>query len=338
MPGGAPPPSVALRQLANGFMISQAVYVAAKLGIADLLREGPKSSTALAEATETHSLSLYRILRVLASVGVFAEGQDGRFHLTPMAECLQTGVPGSMRAYAVMRGEAWHWGPWGEVLHAVKTGETPFRHAHGASFFEYMVRHPDAAAVFDEAMAGRQDQENSGFVSAYSVEGIQTVVDVGGGNASLMISILEANPGARGILFDLPHVVSGAKQNLDTRGLAGRCRCVAGDFFKAVRDGADAYILSNVIHDWEDAPAAVILANCRRAMKPSAKLLLIETIVPPGNDPSVAKLIDFQMFVLTGGRERTEAEYRALLASAGFELARIIPTATTVAVIEAVPG
>jgi len=187
-------------------------------------------------------------------------------------------------------------------------------------------------------MAGRQDQENSGVVSAYSFDGMRTVVDVGGGNGGLLTAILEANPQVRGILFDLPHVAAGAKERVVARGLADRCQCVGGDFFESVPAGGDPYVLSNVIHDWEDAPAAVILGNCRRAMKPAARLLLIETIVPPGNDPSVAKLIDFQMLVLTGGRERTEAEYRALLASAGLELARIIPTLTPVTVMEAMPA
>ncbi len=338
MSGDVIPPPVALRQLANGFMVSQAIYVAAKLGIADLLAEGPKNCEEPAKAADAHAQSLYRVLRVLASMGVFAQDAEGRFRLTPLAEPLQSAVPGSLRAYAIMRGEAWHWRPWGVVLQGVKTGQTPFQRVHSVDFFHFLGENPEAAEVFNEAMRARQEQENRGVAAAYPFGGSRTVVDVGGGNGGLLASILEANPGVRGILFDLPHVAAAARERLEALGLTGRYRCIAGDFFTSVPEGGDAYLLSNVIHDWDDAPATRILTNCRRTMKPAARLLLIETIVPPGNDPSVAKLIDFQMLVLTGGRERTEAEYRALLESAGLTLARIIPTVTPISVLEAAPA
>ena len=334
MASNAPSAPVALRQLANGFMISQALYVVAKLGIADLLTDGPRSGADLARATEVDALSLYRVMRLLASVGVFTEDEDGRFRLTALAESLRTDAPGSMRAYVITRGEEWLWRPWGALLHGVKTGDVPFEHVFGVELFDYLAQQPEAAAVFDQAMTSRSSQENSEIVSSYDFTGLSRVIDVGGGEGTFLASILEAYPALYGIVFDQPQVVARAEAQIAARGLVDRCRCIAGDFFQSVPEGGDAYILSNVIHDWDDARAGAILRNCRQVMSPSVRLLVIETIIPPGNAPSPTKLIDLQMLVLTGGRERTAAEYQALLESAGLELARIIPTPTQVSVIE----
>jgi hypothetical protein len=331
------PPAAALRQLANGFMVSQAIYVAAQLGLADLLAAGPRSPADLAAATETQPLALYRVLRLLASHGVFAEDEDGRFRLTPLAEPLRSDVPGSMRAYAMTRGEAWIWQPWSALLHGVRTGQVPAEHALGVGLFEYLGQHPEAAALFDQAMTSRSGQENRDIVASYDFAGIGRLVDVGGGEGSLLASVLEAYPALQGILLDRPHAAVRAREQMAARGLAERCECLAGDFFESIPAGADIYLLSNVIHDWSDDDATRILTNCHRAMPRTGRLLLIETVIPPGNDPFPAKLIDLQMLVLTRGRERTAAEYGALLAGAGFTLRRTVPTPTLVSVLEAVP-
>jgi O-methyltransferase domain/Dimerisation domain len=338
MTGQQVPPATALRQLANGFMISQAICVAAKLGIADLLADGPRSCADLAAAAGAHVLGLRRLLRVLASVGVFAEDEAGQFHLTPMAESLQSAVPGSMRAYAITRGEPWIWQPWGALLHGVQTGQVAFEHVFDTGFFSYMADHPEAAAVFDQAMTGRSSQENSAITAAYDFANVTRLVDVGGGEGTLLAAILEAYPTMEGVLFDVPPVAARARERMAARGLDARCACVGGDFFAGVVAGGDAYLLSNVIHDWEDAQATAILKHCRQVMAQSAKLLILETIIPPGNEPFLAKLIDLQMLVLTGGRERTEPEYRGLLEAAGFRLTRVIPTPSLVSVIEGVPA
>jgi hypothetical protein len=319
-------------------MISQALYVVAKLGVADLLADGPRSCAEVAQATEAHALSLYRVMRLLASVGVFTEDEDGRFGLTAVAESLRTDALGSMRAYVITRGEEWLWRPWGALLHGVKTGDVPFKQVFGVGFFDYLAQQPDAAAVFNRAMTGRSSQENSEIVSSYEFAGLGQIVDVGGGEGTLLASILEAYPVLQGIVFDQPQVIVHAKAQITARSLEDRCQCIAGDFFHSVPEGGDAYILSNVIHDWDEARAGAILQNCRQVMSPSARLLVLETIIPPGNAPSGAKLHDVQMLVLTGGRERTATEYQALLESAGFKLARIIPTPTQVSVIEGIPA
>ena len=330
------PPTTSLLQKVTGTWVAQAISVVAKLGTADVLADGPKGADQLAEAAHVHAPSLYRVLRTLASVGIFAEGNDGRFRLTPLAEPLRSDAPGSLRSFAIMLGEEWHWRPWGHLLHSVTTGQPAFEHAYGTEFFDYLAGQPEAAAIFDAAMTSRSNQDNDAVPAAYDFSGIRTVVDVGGGRGSFLASILRANPEMRGILFDQPHVLAGARQLVETAGLGGRCDLVAGDFFESVVDGGDAYILKKVIHDWDDDRAVQILERCREAMPADGRLLLVETVIPPGNDPSFGKLLDLHMLVWTGGKERTEAEYRVLLATAGFGLTRIVPTGSPVSVIEAI--
>ncbi len=337
--GAAPtaPPAQALLRLVSGAWAAQAVYAAAKLGVADLLADGPRPCAELAEATGTHAPSLYRVLRALAGLGVFAEEADGRFRLTPMAECLRTGVPGSVRPFAVFLGEEWIWRSWGEILHSVRTGEPAFERVFGMPVFEYYARHPEAGRVSVEGLASLSARENAAIVAAYDFSDARSVADVGGGRGSLLAAILDANPGVRGVLFDRPQVVEMARPALEAAGLSGRYDPVPGDFFTAVPAGADLYLMKKVIHDWDDERARTILANCRAAMPGTGRLLLIEQVVPPGNGPSYAKLLDLHMLVYTGGRERTEAEFRDLLASAGLELRRIVPTASNVSVVDAIP-
>ena len=333
------PPPMMLMQLVMGYYVSRAIYVAATLGIADRLAGGPQSADALAQATATHAPSLRRVLRLLASVGVFAEQEDGRFAQREMGQCLQSGVPGSMRAAALlftgMTQDAWK-----DLLHSVQTGEPTFPHVFGTDSFSYLAQHPELAANFDEAMADFTKMVAIAVAAAYDFTPLRTVVDVGGGNGALLAGILGANPALRGVVFDQPHVAARAREGIEAAGLAGRCEVAGGDFFVDVPGGADAYLLKHVIHDWDDARAAAILATCHRAMEPQSRLLIVEGVYPPRIERSPASRSaasnDVNMLVCTGGRQRSEAEFGALYAQAGFRLTRIVPTFMNVSVIEGV--
>jgi hypothetical protein len=323
--------------LISGFWLSQAIYVAAKLGIADLLQDGPKSAAVLAKQVEAHEPSLYRVLRTLASRAIFSENTGRLFALSPAAEWLRSDKPGSLRPYAIMMGEHWVWHSVGEMLHSVRTGESGFEHVFGARTFDYYAEHPHAARFAVEGMTSRSAAENVAIVGAYDFSGITTVIDVAGGQGTLLSSILTANSNLRGILFDLRHVLDAAGPLIMRAGSQGRYDVAAGNFFECVPTGADIYILKKVIHDWEDRDARTILSNCRKAMPKSSRLLLIEVIVPAPNVPSFAKMLDLLMLAYAGGRERTEDEYRELLTAAGFRLQHVIPTSSTVSIIEAIP-
>ena len=333
---GPPAPLLGLQDLILGKWVAQAVSVAAKLGIADLLMDGPRDCDEMARANQVDADALYRLLRALAGVGVFFEVEDRRFGLTPMAEFLRSDLPCSLRAVATMAGEDWTWRPWGELYRSVKTGERAFDGIFGAAPFEYLAENPGAAAIFDEAMTGWSMQNSAPVAEAYDFSGIGTLMDVGGGHGHLLATILEANPSLRGILFDAPAVVEGAADRIEAEGLADRCAVVAGDFFASLPEGADACILKSVIHGWNDEQAAAILRNCRQAVGPGGRVLLAEIVIPPGDDPHVGKLLDLEMLVMAGGRERGEAEFRELLASAGIRLARIVPTRSATSVIEGI--
>jgi SAM-dependent methyltransferase len=325
-----------LRRLIAGWWVSKAVHVAAKLGIADLLAGGPMQVAELARATQTHEPSLYRLLRALASLGIFAETERG-FELTPIADHLRSDSPSSVRGLAMLHGEPWHWRAWEDALHSVKTGEPAFDRAHGEDFFGFLRDHRDAAAVFDEAMSGISRSQHAAIVDAYDFSGIDHLVDVGGGHGTLLALVLSAYPNLTGTLFDLPDVVEGARPALERAGVADRCEVVGGDFFESVPSG-DAYLLAHVVHDWRDPEAARILANCRRSIAPRGRLVLTEIVIPPGNEFSHGKLLDLEMLVCFTGRERTEAEYARLLDAAGFRLTQVVPTAGDDSAIEAVPA
>lgn len=332
-------PSMTMLHMATGCWVSQAIHIAAKLGIADLLQDGGKSCDALAVATQTHAGALYRLLRALASLGVFAEISDRHFQLTPLAECLRTNVPGSLRGFAIMLGGEEHWRAWGDVLYSVRTGQPAFDHVFGAPQFEYFAEHAEAGRVFNEGMTSRSGQENDAIIAAYDFSSLGTVIDVGGGQGTLLTTILRATANTRGVLFDLPHVIASARTTIEQAGELTRCEFREGDFFDSVLSGGDAYMLKKIIHDWDDDRALSILQNCRRAITSAGRLLLMEPIIPPGNGPSFNKLLDLLMLVWTGGgKERTEAEHRTLLASAGFRLTRVMPTVSPVSIIEAVPA
>lgn len=329
------PPPVAMLHMIQGFWVSRALYVAAKLGIPDLLKDEPKSSADLAQATGTHRPSLYRVLRALDSVGVFAEDDRGRFALTPLGATLRTDVPGSLRYFAIEELGENHYPAWEKVLHSVETGAIAFNQVYGASKWQYMAEHPDEAKIFDAAMSSFSSVVAAAVVAAYDFSSSATVVDIGGGDGTLLTAILKGKPQLRGVLADLPHVAEGARPRFKTEGLADRCEIAAGSFFESVPAG-DTYVLKWIIHDWDDQQSAAILKNCRSAMATNGRVLLVEAVIQPGMATSFSKYMDLNMLVMTGGRERTEAEYRALLDSAGLRLTRIIPTRTEMSVIEAV--
>lgn len=331
-------PDVALTQLIFGKCIAMAVSVAAKLRVADLLADGPKPLADLARETKTHAPSLYRVLRALAAAGVFAEQADGRFALTPMGEYLRTGVKGSLRGIADYCGSDWSWRTWGQLLETVRTGHTAFESVFGEPCFDYLAKHPDESAVFNEGMTGFSSNIAPAVAEAYEFSPFKTVVDVGGGHGVLLNTILQAYPGVNGIVFDSPHVVVGAEDSIRKAGLTGRCRAVGGDFFLGVPAGGDAYLMKHIIHDWPDDKAATILRNCRKGVNPGGKLLLVEVVLAPGNAADLGKVIDLEMLVIASGRERTEAEYRQLLAGAGWRLTRVLPTKSPTQIVEAEPA
>jgi hypothetical protein len=327
-----------LRRMIVGYRLSQALHVAAKLGIADLLAEGPRRAEDLAGVTGSHPSSLYRVLRLLASEGVFEELEEGQFTLTPLAEPLRSDAPNSLRARAIFDGEEWNWHPWGNLLHSTKTGGSAFDHTYGMAVFDYLKETPEAATSFDSLMAAQTRPWALSVADAYDFADIGTLVDVGGGYGALLAAILTAHPHLKGVLVELPHVVAGARPKLEEAGLAGRCQTVAGDFFQSVPDGGDAYILKHVLHDWDDDRCVSILGNCRRAISNEDRLLVIEILIAPGNEPGYGKYLDLNMLVLTKGRERTEEQYRTLFEAAGFTLSRVVATRSELSIIEGRPA
>ncbi len=328
-------PGRQLDRMISGYWISQAIYAAAKFGIADLLVTGPRGIQDLAADTATHPEALYRLLRALASVGVFVEVEPRRFALTPLAEPLRSDVPGSKRALALMMGSE-QFRAWSEIEHSVRTGEKAFDRVYGEPIFDYLGKHPEQAAIFDAAMVGIHGRETDDVLDAYDFSDIKLLADIGGGNGSQLTRILNRHQRMQGMLFDLPHVVARAKQPIEAAGLTGRCRLESGDFFKAVPAGADAYLMRHIIHDWNDDQCRTILRNIHTVLPEHGKLLVIESVIPPGNDPFGGKLLDLVMLLIPGGKERTAEEYTELFASAGFSLSRIVPTAGEISVIEGV--
>jgi hypothetical protein len=332
-----PAPDAALLELVFGRCVSMALSVVAKLRIADLLADGPKTVADLASRTATQATSLYRILRTLAAEGVFAEQVDGRFVLTPMGEYLRTGVKGSLRGIADFVGSDLTWRPWGQLLDTLRTGRTAFDSVFGEPMFDYLSKHKGESAVFNEGMTGFSSNVAPAVAEAYDFAQFKTVVDVGGGHGVLLNTILQAHEGLNGIVFDSRHVVVGAEDAIREAGLGRRCRAVGGDFFDCVPAGGDAYIMKHIIHDWPDDRATTILRNCRKAVNSDGKLLIMERVIPPGNDADFGKVLDLEMLVTASGRERTEVEYRQLLAGAGWRLTRVLPTKTSPHIVEAEP-
>jgi len=312
------------------------VAVVAELGVADHLKGGPKGVEELARATNAHSSSLYRVLRALASYGIFAEDDDGRFRLTPMAELLRSDVPGSQRESARGLTTEQQWRSSGNMLNAVRTGKTGMEHAFGMSLWEYLAKHPAEEEGFNARMAEGTRRAASEIIKGYDFSQAGKVVDIAGGQGVLLENILKAHSHLSAVLLELPSVIEAARRNVDPALLA-RMELRSGDFFKSVPEGGDTYILKNIVHDWENNRALLILKNIRRAMRKNAKLLVIEGVVPKGNSPSPTKMMDITMLVATGGRERTETEHRALLEASGFRLNRVIQVTPLTSIVEAVP-
>jgi SAM-dependent methyltransferase len=336
------PPQVVLYQIACGHYLSRALALAAKLGVADLLKEGPRPVAQLAASTATDAGALRRVLRLLVSAGVFAESENCEFALTPLSECLRADVPGSARAMAMLFGGVRIQESWADLEYCVRTGEPAFRKRGIVDHFAEMAKDPAETATFDAAMADFTRLAAMAVAATYDFSTLRTLVDVGGGNGALLIGILQAHPHLQGVVFDQVHAVERARAQIAAAGLSERCQATAGDFFAEVARGGDAYLLKHVIHDWEDARALVILRNCRRVMAPGAKLLLVEGVYPQRIDQSLtsrgAAANDVNMLVCTGGRQRSEREFRDLYAAAGFRLTRIVPTPARVAVIEGEPA
>jgi len=328
-------PSDVMLALVTDYWVSQAAGVAARLGVADHLADGPRGGDELARAVGAHPQALHRVLRLLASRGVFSQPTPGVFALTPLGETLRSDTPGSVRNYAITVTAPGHWLPWGRLLDSVRTGTPMAREALGMDLFDFYAQHPEEAGFFSAAMGDLSALAASELVRVYDCTTARTIADVGGAHGVLLAAALRANPRARGILFDLPHVIATAAAALDAQGVAERCELVSGDFFAAVPEGADLHILKLIVHDWDDERATQLLTNCHRALPPGGKLLLVEMVLPSDNRPGLAQALDLTMLVLLSGRERTEAEYRDLLGGAGFRLERVIPTRSMFSVIEA---
>lgn len=331
------PASAQMMQMLCGKFISRSISVAAELGIADLLKDGERTTAELASASGCHEPSLYRLLRALASLGVFTETGPRTFALTPLAECLRGDVPDSVRNMAQFL-----WSPlcadgWRELSHCVRTGQTGLQKLGIGNPFDYWREHPDEAAIFNAAMTDNSRRSSPAVAEAYDFSRFRKLVDVAGGYGLLLTTVLERYPKLEGVLFDLPEVLEGARAAIRQSTVADRCETAAGDFFQALPPGADAYMMKHIIHDWDDGRAGTILRNCRQAMAPDGRLLVVEIVIPDGNQESFGKLLDLEMLVLPGGRERTEEEFRSLFAAAGFELTQVVPTRTPVSVIEGRP-
>ncbi len=328
-------PAARLYQMLN-YDLTQMIYVVVKLGVPDLLANGPRPADELASSVGVHARSLYRLLRAMASLELFAEDSAGRFSLTPLSELLRSGIPGSLRPFALAYGEPWWWSAWGSLLYSVQTGRTAFDHVQGSGLFEFLAQDAQAARIFNANMTAMTSEEAQAVVAAYDFSTTRFLVDVGGGQGALTAAVLHAHPQVRAIIFDLPSVVEEAAHRLESAGIIDRCEVVGGNFFERIPGGGDVYTLKDILHDWDDPQAENILHTCRAAMDRSARLLVIERIIRPGKDALAGKLTDISMLVFTGGKERTEGEYRTLLTSAGFHVKGIISTGEA-DIIEAAP-
>jgi hypothetical protein len=338
----AVPPGVQMMQLATGYFVARAVYVAAELRLADLLSGGPRDAAALAAETGTHPHALYRLLRALAATGVLEHCEDDRFGLTPLGATLRSDAPGSVRAGVMMFHQPMFWRSWEALRYSVETGRPALDHIFGAPVFEYLAAHPEAAKHYDGGMTGLNAALLPAIVAAYDFTPFRRIVDVAGGHGSLLAAVLERAPHAEGLLLDLPHVAAVARRTFAERGLGTRAQAVDGSMFEAVPGGADAYLLKWILHDWDDAASAAILQRIRAAAPDHARLLIIERVLPERASASLPvrtmMMADLTMMIHLTGHERTESEFRALLHGAGWRLARVIPTGCPLSITEAEPA
>ncbi len=334
MSAPSPHPAQLIVDLGFGFILSGALAAATELGVADQLEQGPRSPEELAKVLGADSSALFRVLRLLASVGVFSEDAEGRFGLTPAADLLRSKAPGSLREAVLMLTQKIFWTPAGEMAETVRTGQTPFDRIFGKPFFDYLASDATAGATFHRGMSSLSDLENGPIAGSYDFRPFQRVVDVGGGHGGFLIEALRSAPHLRGVLFDHAHVL--ADSRIARAGLADRCEQVEGDFFQAVPPGADVYVLKRILHDWSDEVCVRILRHCRKAMPVKGRVLVIDTVIPPGNAPHGGKVLDVMMLTALPGRERTEAEFQKLFAQAGLQLSRVIATPSALSITEAI--
>jgi hypothetical protein len=329
------PPHMLLMEMACGHWMSRIAYVAAELALADHLAEGPRDAADLAAATATHAPSLYRLLRALASLGIFAENDRHEFSLTPIGDALRIDAPGSARATILTIASDWWFSGFGQLRYAVETGRSGLEKTLGMPLFDWLAQNPDQSSLFSETMVGVHGMESAAVAASYDFSRFATIVDVGGAAGHLLTTILGHHAEPRGILYDLPHVVRDAPRLIETRGMSGRVTIEKGSFFDRVPHGGDAYLLSHIIHDWSEDQCIAILRHCRQAMRSDSRLLLIEMVLPDDNAPHPGQILDLMMLVGTGGQERTESDYRTLLGKAGCQLTGVIPTGSPVSIVEA---
>lgn len=330
-------PQAGMFQLLMGTFVTQAISVAARFRVADALVDGPRHVDEIAAEVGAHAPTLYRLLRVLGDVGVLSELDGRRFQLTPLGELLRSDVPGSLGGLARLFGSEYHRKGWTDLYESVRTGESAFARVYGQPQFDYLRTHPEEAALFDDAMTSVASAIYA-TLEVYDFSRFATVVDVGGGNGAYLAGILRANPEVRGVLFDLPDVVDRAKPLLAEAGVIDRCEIDGGSFFDRVPGNGDIYVLTAVVHDWDDERALRILRTCRAAMPAHAVLLLGEPVLPDGPEPSIGKLLDLETLIGTTGRQRTESEFRDLLEQSGLRLTRIMRSAGPDCLVEAVPA
>jgi ubiquinone/menaquinone biosynthesis C-methylase UbiE len=329
-------PRAALLKMIDGYRASQLIYVAAELGLADLLKRGPMHYADLAAACAAQPRRLYRLLRAMTSLGIFTRLPGDRFELNPLTELLQKDTPGSVRPWVIFAGRQ-HIPAWGQLLHSVKTGETGFELVFGMNAWEYREQYPEARRLFQDATSSRNLPAAQAIADAYDFSQFECVVDVGGGKGIVTAAILQANPSVRAVVMDLEVALRGSKEYLESIGLTDRCEFVVGDFLDSVNARGDCLLLSRVIHDWDDEQAVQILTNCRRAMQSGHKLLIVERVLAPDSSDPEGALTDLSMMVVNGGRERTLAEFQSLLSASGFAFTNLVPTKSLVQVVEGIP-
>jgi hypothetical protein len=336
-PGLSADPSRQLIEMAAALWKARAVYAAARLALADLIADGQRTAQELARTTGMHAPSLNRLLRALGSCGVLTEAEPGCFALTALGAALRTGAPGAARATVLTLAGDWQWKAWDNFLYSLRTGQPALLEAYGQGLFEYLAANPDDGARFNEAMIGMHGADGAAVAAAYDFSAIRNLVDLGGGTGALLAALLQSNPHLRGTLLELPETVPQARRLLEAMGVSERCDVQAGDFFKQVPADHDVYVLAHVLHDWTDEQATAILRKCRQAIPRHGRLLIIESVLPLGDTPHPGKMMDLLMLTITGGVERTAGEFAAVLAAAGFRLARVIPTSTHQSIVEAGP-
>ena len=330
-------PTEQVMQIATGYMASSALYVAMDLDIADHLADGPRTTEDLARATGANEDALWRILRLLTSLGVFAETGPKQYGLTPAGDLLRKDAPGSLCGMAHFLPDPMHFRIYANLMDSAMTGKPAAETTLGMPVFEYLAQHPDYSEVFNDAMTAFSAPVAAAAIEAYDFSQYGTIVDVAGGHGEVLMSILKACPNSRGILAEIPHVVKGAGPRIEKAGLAGRMTAQDCDFFESVPEGGDAYVMKHIIHDWDDKRASLILKNIYKAMGgKQGAVVLLESVIPSGPEPNLGKFIDIEMLAFPGGRERTEEEFRRLFAFSGFELTRVVPTKSPLSVIEAI--